>query len=245
MKTCLMIPVYNSANTLPKLFRCLDKLNPAPDLTVFCENNSKDTTVSLIKKHYKKTPHKIIGVWFRKDATQIGNPFMPIACIRDLLLTVARSFNADYNIFLDSDIYPQNNNLITQLTGWERDIVGGAIMEPMLPKGDLYADAAFGSPETGFFPCKTARDPLNEVAAAGTGCLCLSRRAVQDRRLSFLPLLRYRGELVSEDFGFCLRARSLGYKIFLDGVAVFEHGQNFKKPRPWRVHNGKHCDFTY
>lgn len=234
MKTCLLIPVYNSAGTLPRLFRYLRRLDPKPDMTFFAENNSTDATLWLIRKHYRNEPHRIIRVWFRGDAVDAcSSVYEPIAHVRQLLLTAARRFDPDYAIFLDSDVYPLSPNLIAILTGWQKDIVGGSYVR-------LFSDGPYLASK---FPVEGRPDlyryytvpfaPLMEPIITSAGCLCLSRRVLRDKRLNFWPM--YEGDKrASEDFGFCLRARELGYKIYLDGTAVLWHDlSHVAHVKPW------------
>ena len=243
MKTCLLIPVYNGAKVLPKLFRCLNKLKPQPDMTFFAENNSNDNTLWLIKKHYKHKPHKIIRVWFRNDAAQAcESVYEPIAHIRQLLLTAARHYNPDYAIFLDADVLPISSNLISILTGWQKDIVGGSYVR-LFPDGPFLA-SKWATDDPKFY--RYYRIPyaqLMEPLMTSAGCLCLSRKAIQDRRLNFWPL--YNSD-ASEDFGYCLRARDLGYKVYLDGTAVLWHDMEQIRPKAWsRKADGQYIKFRY
>jgi glycosyltransferase involved in cell wall biosynthesis len=231
MRTCLLIPVYNNAKTLPKLFHCLDKLNPQPDMTFFAENNSRDNTLWLIKKHYRHKPHKIIRVWFRDDAAQAcQSVYEPIAHIRQLLLTAARHYDPDYAIFLDADVYPLSSSLIAILTGWRKDIVGGSYVR-LFPDGPFLA-SKFSTDDSKFY--RYYRIPyaeLMEPLMTSAGCLCLSRKIIQDKRVNFWPLYNLEA---SEDFGYCLRARELGYKVYLDGTAVLWHDTECQvRPKPW------------
>jgi glycosyltransferase involved in cell wall biosynthesis len=232
MRTCLLIPVYNNAKTLPKLFRCLDRLNPQPDMTFFAENNSRDTTLWLIKRHYKHKPHRIIRVWFRDDAAQTCvSVYEPIAHIRQLLLTAARHYDPDYAIFLDADVYPLSPNLIAILTGWQKDIVGGSYVR-LFPDGPFLASKwpVEGRPDL-YRYYRVPYAELMEPLMTSAGCLCLSRKIIQDRRVNFWPLYSLEA---SEDFGYCLRARELGYKVYLDGTAVLWHDTECQvRPKPW------------
>jgi glycosyltransferase involved in cell wall biosynthesis len=137
MKSLILIPVYNCGKTLPTFFSFLYKLKPQPDLFVFVENNSEDSTLDVLCRF--KRPHKIIRVWFRDDAALVGESrYEPIAQIRQLLLTFARCFDPDYTIFLDSDVYPHSKDLIDRLSLWQKDIVGGAYVR-LFPDGVFIA----------------------------------------------------------------------------------------------------------
>src|SRR5208337_3014652 len=63
----LLIPVYNTSfRCWNVLERALYRLDPLPEKVIFCENNSEDITLDLLKNF--KLPHEIIRVWFRADA---------------------------------------------------------------------------------------------------------------------------------------------------------------------------------
>jgi GT2 family glycosyltransferase len=216
MKTLMLIPVYNCGKTLPTLFSFLYKLKPQPDLFVFAENNSEDNTLDVI--HRFRRPHKIIRVWFRDDAAMIGqSQYEPIAHIRQLLLTFARQQDPDYAIFLDSDVYPRTKNLIYRLSLWQKDIIGGAYVR-LFPNG-VFVASKWSTPDGRVIMKKKVNGPLDEPVATSAGCLCLSRKIIQDKRINFYPL-RWGA---SEDFGYCLQARVFGYRVYLDGSADLHH----------------------
>ncbi|MDP3012758.1 MAG: hypothetical protein Q8M92_00860, partial [Candidatus Subteraquimicrobiales bacterium] len=76
---------------------------------------------------------------------------------------------------------------------------------------------------------------LYKVALTSAGCLCLKKDVIKDKRLNFYPIRHDLGskEGCSEDFGFCLLAKSLGYEIFLDGNTRLAHLMDYNKKRPW------------
>ena len=72
--------------------------------------------------------------------------------------------------------------------------------------------------------------PLKEVHATSGGLLCLSRKAIQDKRLNFYPV----PEGYSEDFGYCDTAHKLGYTVWVDGTINVGHKISLKW-RAWDV----------
>ena len=208
LKTLLLIPVYNSGKTLPHFFSSLRNLDPQPEKYVFAENNSTDDTLEKLRQF--ELPNKIIRVWFKKDAvTQSQSHYEPIAHIRQLLLTYARKYDPDYAVFLDSDVFPRTSSLIRNLTSWNKDIVGGAYLR-LFPSGFWLASKWKNSDNSGFSYRKKTSSPLDKVAMTSGGCLCLSRKIIQDRRINFYPLRKE----ASEDFGYCLDAQEKGYEVF-------------------------------
>jgi glycosyltransferase involved in cell wall biosynthesis len=241
-KTIVMIPVYNSAKLLPRLFSFLYSLDPQPEMYVFAENNSSDDTLEKI--HGFKLPHKVIRVWFKKDAAMISQSrYEPIAHIRQLLLTFARDYDSDYALFLDSDILPRTKSLIYNLTSWGKDIVGGAYLR-LFPSG-VWLASKWKNPDSCDYVFHRKIDmPLDKPYLTSAGCMCLSRKIIQDKRVNFYPLKVD----ASEDFGYCLNAHEQGYEIFLDGVTQLDHvvpeGLIIK---PWsrNIDTGQYEFFSY
>jgi GT2 family glycosyltransferase len=227
-KIIVMIPVYNCAGILPQLFNSLYALSPQPDFYVFAENNSSDDTLSRIQEF--RCPHKTIRVWFRKDAALLHEGrYEPIAQIRQLLLTFARNIDPEYAVFLDSDVFPRTPELLRNLTCWQKDIVGGAYLRAY-PDGIWLASKWRIPGDDRVLRLYSVRKVLDKPLVTSAGCLCLSRKIIQDRRIDFVPLIPG----ASEDFGYCLKARELGYKVFLDGISKLYHHIPERLPlKPW------------
>lgn len=242
VKTLVLIPVYNSSKTLPQLLSSLYSLDPQPEKFVFAENNSSDDTLEVIKQF--KLPSKIIRVWFSEDAAMKSqNRYEPIAHIRQLLLTYARRFDPDYAIFLDSDVIPKTKSLIQNLTSWNKDIVGGAYLR-LFPSGVWLASKWKNPDDSGYSFRKKTSLPLEEVALTSGGCLCLSRKIIQDRSMNFYPVR----DGASEDFGYCLDAQEKGYIVYLDGVVQLDHlPPESMRIKPWtkNLANGQYEFFSY
>ena len=243
MKVCFLISVYNSVRFLHKLFYYIHQLNPKPDMTFFIENNSKDGTLEYIIRNYK-LPYKIIRVFFRSDAVKIVGPYGTIAHIRQLGLTVARQYNPDYAIFLDDDVYPISTDLISILTSYRGNIFGGAYLR-VYPEGVFLASKWMLPSGKMFKLKKEAFKPFDMPTITSGGCLCLSRKIIQDRRLDFYPL--YNKLDASEDYGYCLKARELGYHVLLDNTAILRHDyiETTKDIKPWTRGKGGYLNFEY
>jgi len=224
LKTLILVPVFNSGKILPTLFSYLYELDPQSNLYVFAENNSSDDTLKQVCRF--KLPYKIIRVWFRNDAAMSSeNRYVPIAHIRQLLLTFARDYDPDYAIFLDSDVFPLTKGLIKNLTYWRKDIVGGAYLR-VFPEGIWLASKW----KSNSMLHKKTFLPLEEPYVTSAGCMCLSRKIIQDKKVNFYPVLLG----ASEDFSYCLQAREQGYKVFLDGITKIKHLIPKKIPvKPW------------
>jgi hypothetical protein len=223
LSVILLVATYNSSNRFEQWAEFIYQLRPKPDLVIFAENNSTDNTLELLRNF--KLPHEIIRVNFVADVQLHLGPYGAISNIRDLLLTRARQLNPDYAIFVDDDVFIFSVDAIKRLTSWKKDIVGGAYLRDF-PEG-LYIASKWnveGKP----FMRDWVEQSLEEVTMTSGGCMCLSRKVLQDRRLHFSPV----EEDKSEDFGFCWLARTLGYTVWLDGITKIGHGEHIKY-RAW------------
>jgi len=241
-----LIPTHNHAILLEYSLKYLNRLNPNFDLYIFFENNSTDETLQIIKKFNR--PKELVRLWFRPDMIKLaGNPHEAIGIARQTLLERARKINPDYAIFLDDDVVVFNEGFIDQITGRKKDIVGGPYLRDFLEgrhlaskwkrkgmKGIWFKDACMG---------------FQEVYVTSAGCLCLSRKIIQDRRVNFMPITWNEKEKIAEDFGYCKRAESAGYKVYLDCAIKLGHLQNptISPYKPWQVReDGKgYIDFEF
>lgn len=220
-KVIILIPTRNSELLLDLFFENLYKLVPQPDKYVFCENNSSDKTLDKLEGF--KLPHEIIRIWLSDDAVEReGSPYGVIAHVRQLLLTRARKIDPDYAIFLDDDVMVKSPDMIRVLTRWNVDIVGGSYIRSW-PEGFYLASLWKSHDPKEYLLCRRPAKPLDEPFVTGAGCLCLSRRIIQDRRINFHPLPKIPNAAPSEDFGYCYQARQYGYKIYLDGLVELSH----------------------
>lgn len=238
MNVIILVPVYNEARNLPTFFSFLYRLDPQPERYVFCENNSTDSTLSLCWNFKRK--HEVIRVWLKDDCANDAdspNRYTPIAHIRQLLLTRARHLDPDYAIFLDADIFVLSRDMITRLTRYGKDIVGGAYLRTY-SDGNLWLASKWATNVPDRYEVRTKpmvpRGYLDEPAMTSGGCLCLSRKIIQDRRINFYPL---RGT-ASEDYGYCLFARDHGYAVYLDTSVHLKHLLR-PKTRAWTRHKNK------
>ncbi len=252
----VLMPVYQAGRYLDQVLFKLRKLDPQPDLYIFAENNSTDRTLEILTR--MRNPKEIIRTWYRPDARDsMETEYDLIGIERELLLTRARQLKPDLVVFLDSDIMVHDVDLLDRLAFWKDqvDIVGGAYMRHYaegLYLGSLWpAPSTMATPEKPFALYKRPRKyPLDDsVAAVGGGCMCVTQRVVQDRRLHFYPVKRDYPFRVSEDYGFCLQAKDCGYKIGLDGTLVLSHWSSpdqFRERRAWAVNKErKPLPFAY
>lgn len=269
----LLVPVFNTSARCWKVWeRAIYRLDPLPEKVIFCENNSTDNTLELINNF--QLPHEVIRVWFKPDASR-GNEYGPIAHVRQLLLTRARTYGAKTAIFLDDDCIPERRDFIKMFLKDNFDICGGSYTRDF-PNGTLVASLwSIDLPEDNFPKTKSHKKEVEECkkleyrvlgypyeilekdgrtkfrcTVTSAGAMALGQKVLQDKRLDFYPLhpeLGDKGE-VSEDFGFCLFAGTLGYKVYLDFAIKFAHLgvisiANEPKHRPWVVNEKDTFEF--
>ena len=246
MGIIIAIPIYRAAKFFLKTAISLKQLYPQPQHYVFCENNSPDNTLKLVTNLFPR--QKLIRLWFQDRALdKLETAFDLIAIIRQTLLTRLRQLDPDYAVFLDSDVLPLQHDLLTRLTrnvGVGRDIVGGFYVRPY-PQG-WFAAALWKSPLEGKFKLRShASKKFGQVEAVGGGCMCISRRVLQDRTLNFYPIDIPNS---SEDYGYCLKAKQRGYKVWLDASIKLKHyvTQEHVDGKAWRLgEDGKRLPFSY
>jgi hypothetical protein len=269
----LLVPVFNTSLRCWKVWeKAIYRLDPLPEKVVFCENNSSDNTLELISNF--QLPHEIIRVWFKPDAAK-EDEYGPIAQVRQLLLTRARTYGAKIAIFLDDDCIPERRDFIQMFLDDNLDICGGSYTRDF-PNGNMVSSLwdismpKMKFPKTASYKkdienCKKAgyhilgysyeileKDGRTkfECTALSAGALALGQKVLQDKQLDFYPLhpeLGDKGE-VSEDFGFCLFAGTLGYTIYLDFAIKFAHLGGFSianepKHRPWVIDERETFEF--
>jgi len=245
LTVALCITCFNSKKFLFNSLKYIHQLNPLPDIIYFVENNSTDGTLDYIIKNCK-IPYKIIRIWLREDAVQVSGPYDTIAHVRQLGLTAFRHNGCDYGIFLDDDIQVHTPEMIKILTSYPEDIVGGTYLRAY-PEG-VFVASKWGTTLRGQFRLKKLNEvlkPFDMPLITSGGCMCLSKRLIQDRRLNFYPL--YPKYQSSEDYGFCLMARELGYKLILDNTVKLNHEwlRTIKDMKPWTKMKDKYVDFHY
>ena len=245
-KVILLVPTYNSSDYFDYWARNIYAMRPKPDLVIFAENNSTDDTLKNIINF--KLPHEIIRVWFRDDIyKQIqseDNEYLNICHIRQLLLTRARQLNPDYVIFVDDDVIPPTN-LISEIIKAEKDLVGGYYYRNF-PEG-MWICSRFYNPTNGKpmyvdeywlkYLCqkespKYVKGKLIIAIETSGGCLALSRKIINDKRLTFYPRA-FEEKYSAEDFGYCVKAEKLGYKVYVHRFLRCFHILDRKTFRPW------------
>ncbi|MFH0748814.1 MAG: glycosyltransferase family A protein [Candidatus Bathyarchaeota archaeon] len=238
MKTIILIPTRNNESLIPSFFIALYNLNPQPEKFIFATNDNEDRTLELLNDFQK--PHEIVVIEnLDREVEKTVSIYKNIAFIRQVLLNKARFYNPDFAVFIDDDVFIQSPNLLNIFTSRNLDIVGDPYLK-MWPEGTYLASRwKHPTDPTLCLLRKIPRKDIEEVEMTSGGCLCLSRKVVQDTRLSFWPMnyILERPE-TSEDFGYCLTAKKYGYKIWLEGTIQLDHRVYVRGPRsrkPWTV----------
>lgn len=246
-RVIFLIATYNQAKLLEDCLKYCNKLDPQPEKYIFCENNSTDNTLKVISDF--NHPKELIRLWVRDDAITVrGNPYAVIGMAREMLLKRARQLDPDYMIFIDSDIMILYPHFIEQIIGHGKNIVGAPYLRPF-PKGMFLA--SMWKRNGGPLWYKKQCQGFQKCALTSAGCLCLSRKTLQDKRLHFDPPIWNKKRKASEDFSYCIRARKLGYRIWIDCNLRIGHYATASDRKPWMTKRDKkgknigYVDFSY
>jgi len=241
------IPTRSQSILLEDCLAHLSRLEPNFDRYLFFINNCTDNTLNVIKKF--KRPKEIIRMWFVDDAIKrLGNPYSIIGIARQYLLKRTRQLNPDYMIFIDSDITLFYKYFIDQITCHEKDIVGAPYLRPF-PEGMFLASKWDRGDRKLWY--KKACKGFQRCSVTSGGCLCLSRKAIQDKRLFFDPPIWNKKRKASEDFSYCIRAGKAGYKIWIDCDLQIGHYATASDYKPWMIRKDKksknigYVDFSF
>lgn len=141
---------------------------------------------------------------------------------RNRLATQALKVNADYILWLDSDMIVPPDTLIRMLRHMEagKDFVSGIYFRRRAPFAPVIYSRVDREGHADFndYP----EDSVFEIAGAGFGC-CMTRVSMlEDIALNFrdwfTPFNNY-----GEDLSFCLRALESGYKLYCDSTIKCGH----------------------
>jgi len=229
------MPARDADRTLPSVLQAMKDLRPQPDRYVFLENNSQDETLRLLWNF--PGPKELIRLWLRSGRHEA------MAEIRQILLDRARRMDPENAIFLDSDVKPISKDLVEKLTAQSQfDVLGGPVQIPADPSF-LYnvfvpvpgsADARFplGYPVLLGTKPTHRQWPIHEALAVGAGCMRISRRLLQDRRVNFHPYtpannVPGRTFYQFEDLAYCNLALSFGYRIAVDLSLCLTHRPSY------------------
>ncbi len=143
------------------------------------------------------------------ETTVVNTKSSIVAEARNIAVQRAQEANADYLLFLDSDmVFPQS--VLHRLLIHQKDIVG-AVYTKRVPPYDLLGTMLTSAEPPG-------ADGLVEMLRLPTGCL-LIRMAVFEKLTK--PYFQFgvdpeQGALLGEDYVFCDRARLAGYRLWAD-----------------------------
>jgi len=255
LKIICLIATYNHAPLLWDCLQHLDQLKPNFDKYIFFENNSEDNTLDVIKRF--KRPKELMRMWFVNDAVKkLGNPYAMIGLVRQFLLEKARKINPDYAIFIDDDIILYDKDFISRITSWKKDICGAPYLRNY-PEGTNLASIWKRKGYKGNWMKRCCKG-FQECHLTSAGCMCLTRKIIQDKRFGFYPIIwgeiwgeKKKGFKASEDYGYCLKARAYGYKVYIDCTLRVGHYAEGYSYKPWFVKKDKkgniigNIDFEY
>lgn len=166
------------------------------------------------------------------DTADIGGKvsiaFLPGSLIyvaRDMLADQAIAMDADYVLWLDSDVV-FTPDLLHNLLAHDVDFVTGMYFERRPPFGPvLYKKIRYGETPAEYEAEKYLDYPqkeLFEIDACGFGAVLVRTQVIKDVREryyhAFAPQQGF-----GEDISFCIRAKNVGYKLWCDSSIQLGH----------------------
>jgi hypothetical protein len=142
-------------------------------------------------------------------ATIVNNKSSIVAQARNNGVEAAQNFNADYMLFLDSDMtFPSNT--LHRLLSHKKDIVG-AIYTKRVPPYKVLGKPLLKKPVLN-------EHGLIEMTHMPTGCLLIRLKVYNDLKKPYFRFLfnEENGALHGEDYVFCDMAREAGFQIWCD-----------------------------
>lgn len=252
-KVIFLTPSYNSERTLRRCLNLAKNLVDKPFKHIFVTNNCMDRTNEIIDKYLTVVEGRRITWDFPDDfVLRIGDPYANIAIARNRLLLEARKeMEADpsikYAFFLDDDIYLVDRETIGKLASWGADAISGPykrifFLEDGPVLAATFVDLLKNPPDfSRYWRYQNPVAPLMMPYFVSAGCMLISRRVIMDRRVRFWPIYKRPdfvpgGEDTSEDFGFSMLLRTLGYEVLMDGTINVGHDLNRTgRNRSWYV----------
>ena len=127
----------------------------------------------------------------------------------------AIDMGADYVLWLDSDMMFAPD-ILKKMMARERDFVTGVYYRRVQPFSPVLFDQLDITEEgTTFHNVDVVPEELSEIAACGFGCVLMKTQVLFDVAAIYQDMFSPIGGC-GEDLSFCHRARSIGYKIFVD-----------------------------
>jgi hypothetical protein len=131
---------------------------------------------------------------------------------REKLAKQALSINADYALWLDSDMLVPSTTAM-RLMGHNKDIVCGNYMKRSVPLQTV-AYTERGDWDS-WLPLES-QEELEEVEGIGMGCMMIKTEILKNIEPPFFNFEYYDNDWHGEDFYFQQKLRDAGYKIWVD-----------------------------
>jgi hypothetical protein len=254
---------YNDAETLPTFLHTLSKLDPKLTRHIFVTNNCTDDTNRIIDSG----GHERISYDLHPDfVMKMKDPYSALAVAWQRLLRRAREVlhgdqTLTHVVYLDTDVFVKDVNALTKASKWCKDILCGSYLRDF-PDGRFLATtfqvneevarllAMYKNRRGEYYHFGSIFYDIIRPYVSSAGFMMLSRDIVLDDRINFFPIYRIGTDGVvrsetSPEFGYQLKARTLGYETWLDGTIELSHYVSARH-RAWRSDNkGGYVDFRY
>lgn len=171
-----------------------------------------ETTMALMYM-LKETPHEF-HLNFHKG-TYLNE-------LRNDILKDARDNNADYLMFIDSDLtFPPDG--INRLLASYKDVIGGIYNMKQLPPVSTLKMIDKDGKIIGGKAEDIPKDKIFKAYAIPTGFMLIRLEAIKDIKNPFDFSRDEKGEFIGEDVGFCEKVREAGLDIWCDPTIPIGH----------------------
>jgi GT2 family glycosyltransferase len=162
------------------------------------------------------------------DLFVVSSTRMPLDAARNEILQIAMKNSPDYLWWLDSDmVLPQNINVLQSLIDMDKDMTSALYFRREYPYHPVFIIVKDGR------PCVVKPLPIRQILkvdAVGMGCLLVKKKVFEELMKSEEPVFEFKQkifpesvETMGEDINFCLKAKKLGFEIYLNSNIVCGH----------------------
>jgi GT2 family glycosyltransferase len=232
MSVVIGTPIRDRAWILSRYLESIYNLDYPKEeiILVFLINDSNDSSAKIIanitypwckdKYKYKNIIISDKHYGFESCDRELGRTtekFLHFARIRNDWIGLFKHIKDVTHIFsIDSDILVPKNSL-KKLIENDRDICSMVISNSIVKRGygkDITNLFTYNENYEQYENILNYNDSLFEVDV--TGSVCLIKRKVLEK-------VDYQAHPLGEDFGFCIKAKQLGFKVWCDGSLKGEH----------------------
>ncbi|MFA5050861.1 MAG: glycosyltransferase family 2 protein [Patescibacteria group bacterium] len=224
-KIAVIIVCYNGREYLPDLLNSLKNQTLKPTEIIFVDNNSKDDSIDYVRKNFSE----VILIENKKNLgfAQANNQGIKEAFTRQNFSSENLS-GLDFIFLLNQDTICDNNCLEELVKSAENENAKTFAFQPLVlcwpekdkiqTSGDKFHFLGFGYSGGYKLSIANGQSQSRDITYASGAAMFINTQALKEVGLLDEDLFMYH-----EDLDLCLRARFLGYNIFLAPQSLVYH----------------------